>query len=467
MPNIQKIIDIAHQAGSAIMAVYQQDFSVYEKQDSSPLTEADLASHRCIEQALREYTPDIPLLSEESAEGDIQQRQSWDRYWLIDPLDGTKEFIKKNGEFTVNIALIENHEPVMGVVYAPAIDTTYYGTLQGGAYCIRNGQKKRISICPPPQDSQGWRVVGSRSHQSDDFVQFMQQLPQAELLPMGSSLKLCLVAEGKADLYPRLGPTSEWDTAAAHAVVKAAGGQVLEYPSLQPLRYNTKESLLNPWFIVCSWPSPCWAGAAEEHSQYEYREHTSAATVVWNHSTVTPQIRAVQKDQYARCFWLTGLSGSGKSTLANALEQELVRRGYHCMLLDGDNVRHGLCKDLGMSDADRTENIRRVAEVARLMTEAGLIVITAFISPFRSDRDSARALFKEGDFIEVFVDTPLDVCEQRDPKGLYKKARSGEIKEFTGISSPYEVPLQAEMVLNTADSTPTELIEMLIHQCLK
>jgi len=160
--------------------------------------------------------------------------------------------------------------------------------------------------------------------------------------------------------------------------------------------------------------------------------------------------------------WFTGYSGSGKSTLANALEVELNRRGYHTMLLDGDNVRHGLCKDLAMNEADRGENIRRVGEVARLFAEAGIIVITAFISPFRADRDQARALFADGAFVEVHVDTPLDVCEQRDPKGLYQKARDGQIRDFTGINSPYEVPKAAELTVNTEVLSHQDIISRLL-----
>ena len=182
---------------------------------------------------------------------------------------------------------------------------------------------------------------------------------------------------------------------------------------------------------------------------YERRENESQAEVIWHQTHITKDDRAKQKNQVPKCIWLTGLSGSGKSTLANALEVALTEQGKHTYLLDGDNVRHGLNKNLGMSDEDRTENIRRVSEVAKLMVDAGLVVITAFISPFRADRDAARALFEDGEFVEVFADAPLEECEKRDPKGLYKKARAGEIKEFTGIDSPYEAPANAEVVINT------------------
>ena len=192
---------------------------------------------------------------------------------------------------------------------------------------------------------------------------------------------------------------------------------------------------------------------------YEKKDNQSKAEVVWHHSKCDASARAATKNQHTVCLWLTGLSASGKSTLANALETVLMEQGFHTYLLDGDNVRHGLNKDLGMSEDDRTENIRRIGEVAHLMTDAGLIAITAFISPFRSDRDRARALFTAGDFIEIFVDTPLAVCEQRDPKGMYKKARAGQIKEFTGIDSPYEPPLAAELRIDTSGKSVEACVE--------
>ena len=195
---------------------------------------------------------------------------------------------------------------------------------------------------------------------------------------------------------------------------------------------------------------------------YERRENESQAEVIWHQTHITKDPRAKQKNQVPKCIWLTGLSGSGKSTLANALEVALTEQGKHTYLLDGDNVRHGLNKNLGMSDEDRTENIRRVSEVAKLMVDAGLVVITAFISPFRADRDAARALFEDGEFVEVFADAPLEECEKRDPKGLYKKARAGEIKEFTGIDSPYEAPANAEVVINTAENDIGECVRQLI-----
>ncbi|MBZ2188126.1 adenylyl-sulfate kinase [Alcanivorax sp. JB21] len=201
-------------------------------------------------------------------------------------------------------------------------------------------------------------------------------------------------------------------------------------------------------------------------SPYEQRDNDSPVEVVWHASGVSKADRAKLKGQQARCLWLTGLSGSGKSTLANALEVALAAQGRHTYLLDGDNVRHGLNKDLGMTDEDRTENIRRVGELSKLLVDAGLIVISAFISPFRSDREAARALFEPGEFIEVYVNAPLAACEQRDPKGLYQKAREGLIKDFTGIDSPYEAPEAPEITVDTAaDDLDTCVRKVLAAVC--
>ena len=239
---------IAYQAGRRIMEIYDQGFEVSEKADQTPLTEADMAAHRTIVEGLAALTPDIPILSEESAPTPFSVRQTWRRYWLVDPLDGTREFIKRNGEFTVNIALIADHEPVIGVVYAPVVGSLYYASRGFGAWKKTElDEPVRIHVrehCP-----QKVVVAGSRSHRSSAFQAFLDNLSEYEVISMGSSLKSCLVAEGKADIYARLGPTSEWDTAAAQCVVEEAGGRVTD-TQMRPLRYNTKESLLNPHFLV-------------------------------------------------------------------------------------------------------------------------------------------------------------------------------------------------------------------------
>ena len=192
-----------------------------------------------------------------------------------------------------------------------------------------------------------------------------------------------------------------------------------------------------------------------------------SSNTVWHNHQVTRAERAKIKRQRPSLLWFTGLSGSGKSTIANALDVALHHRGYHTFLLDGDNVRRGLNKDLGFSDSDRVENIRRIGEVSKLFTDSGLIVLSAFISPFTSDRRMVRNLFPAGEFIEVFMDTPLATCEERDPKGLYQKARAGQIKHFTGIDSPYEIPERAEVRLDTSEMTVDDCVDSLIDYLLE
>ncbi|WP_333913741.1 adenylyl-sulfate kinase [Vibrio coralliirubri] len=203
-------------------------------------------------------------------------------------------------------------------------------------------------------------------------------------------------------------------------------------------------------------------------SPYVTKDNDSVSDdVVWHNATVTHEQRSVQKQQTPVVLWFTGLSGSGKSTVANAVESKLLNLGKHSYLLDGDNVRHGLNKDLGFSDTDRVENIRRISEVAKLFVDSGTIVLTAFISPFITDREQARALLLPGQFLEVFIDTPLSVCEQRDPKGLYKKARAGEIKHFTGIDSTYETPLNADIHVETEGHSIEACAEAVVNQLVE
>lgn len=246
---LDSVIEIARKAGDAILAVYGRDFATYEKKDESPLTEADLAAHEVIVAGLKRLTPEVPVLSEESANISWQERSQWSSYWLVDPLDGTKEFIKRNGEFTVNIALIVDNKPAMAVVYAPVLKLFYFAD-ERGAFKMAEGELPVSIKVADHHDDEIWNVVASRSHMSDETRDFIEKLGAAEMVSMGSSLKLCLVAEGKAHVYPRFALTSEWDTAAAQCVVEKAGGQVVT-PDFEPLLYNTKEDILNPFFIVC------------------------------------------------------------------------------------------------------------------------------------------------------------------------------------------------------------------------
>jgi len=260
---IEDIVQISVEAGKAILRVYEQDFEVVQKDDESPLTQADLASHRIICDALARLTPDIPVLSEESTEIDYSTRAQWRQYWLVDPLDGTREFVNRNGEFTVNIALIRDHDPILGVVHVPVSGVTYTGLVGNEARRqAADGSVRSIGIRLPCADPVV--VVGSRSHANPRLMEFLGQIGDCELVSMGSSLKFCLLAEGKADFYPRLGPTSEWDTAAAHAVVLAAGGKIITLDG-KPLRYNTKKSLLNPEFLVIADDSKDWLRVFENY----------------------------------------------------------------------------------------------------------------------------------------------------------------------------------------------------------
>ncbi len=250
--NLAEVYRIAVEAGQAILEVYESPFAVEKKEDKSPLTEADKRSNTVIQKGLQELTPGIPQLSEESKMVDYSVRKNWNHFWMIDPLDGTKEFIKRNGEFTVNIALIEQGNPVAGIVYVPATGVGYLAVVGEGAWRIDGGQMIQL-LAGNTASSNTIRVVASRSHlsaETEDFVSSLkQQGKEIEFISKGSSLKLCMIAEGSADVYPRFAPTMEWDTAAAHAVVKAAGKDVVQFPEKVPLVYN-KENLLNPWFIA-------------------------------------------------------------------------------------------------------------------------------------------------------------------------------------------------------------------------
>jgi len=245
--DIQDIVAIAKEAGSAIMQVYKQDFEVEYKQDSSPLTLADKKANDIIEDGLNKLSVNFPILSEEGESIPYEDRKHWEYFWLIDPLDGTKEFVKKNGEFTVNMALIHKDTPVLGVVYAPALDVCYWAKQGEGAF--KDG--KNLPLKAEGQ-RKAYKIVVSRSHMSDETQAFIDAIgtnKEKELISIGSSLKFCLVAEGVADVYPRLAPTMEWDTAAANAIVRESGKAASQFASDEPVTYNKKD-LLNPWFVV-------------------------------------------------------------------------------------------------------------------------------------------------------------------------------------------------------------------------
>ncbi len=256
---LKAVIDISKKAGEEILKVYNGDISIEYKDDNSPLTEADKRAHKTIETSLKEIS-EFPILSEEGKDIPFEKRKNWEYFWLVDPLDGTKEFIKRNGEFTVNIALIYKNKPVFGVVYAPAIDALYYGGSNIGAFKIEKGIETKLP--EKRENSPKITVVASKSHLNEETKEFIDMLKikfgKVETVSIGSSLKFCLVAEGVADIYPRIAPTMEWDTAAAHAVLNGIGGKVVKYESrmvldkigeLPELVYN-KENLLNPHLIA-------------------------------------------------------------------------------------------------------------------------------------------------------------------------------------------------------------------------
>jgi 3'(2'), 5'-bisphosphate nucleotidase len=250
------VVALARRAGEAILEVYAGDFDVTHKGDDSPLTIADLRSHRIIAAGLAALTPDVPVISEEAATVPLAERAAWEWVWLVDPLDGTREFVSRNGEFTVNIALIHRHAPVLGVLHVPLSGTTWSAATGAGARrALRDGTtvpvRVRSRIEGPP------RVVGSRSHRGGGLDALLARLGPHAFQPLGSASKFGLVAEGAADLYPRLGPTSEWDTAAGQAIVEIAGGQVVGRDG-RPLRYNARETLINPDFLCYGDASRAW-----------------------------------------------------------------------------------------------------------------------------------------------------------------------------------------------------------------
>ena len=246
---VPKVVSLAQRAGGRIMGVYNSAVAMRQKSNDSPVTIADIAAHQTLSVGLRQIIPGLPVLSEETAMVPFAERKEWERYWLIDPLDGTKEFLKRNGEFTVNVALIENHRPILGVVWVPAHGVGYFAVAGGGAFRQFEGKIAEPIRIQPLR----WRpvkVVGSRSHVSPDMDKFLKKLGNHEMIAVGSSLKFCQVAEGKADVYPRLMPTAEWDTAAPQCILEEAGGKVLSLVDGKPLSYNHKDSILNPNFVA-------------------------------------------------------------------------------------------------------------------------------------------------------------------------------------------------------------------------
>lgn len=247
---VEPVLAIARAAGERILAIYETDFEIEHKSDATPVTAADLASNDTIIQGLLTLTPEIPILSEEASQIPYETRQHWHHCWLVDPLDGTREFIKQSGEFTVNLALVEGHEPVFGLIYVPVSHVAYYGWRNGGAF-KRTSASSALDerIYTRPVGEEPVRVAGSRSYAVKSLQTFLRRLDNYEYVGIGAALKTCLIAEGRIDVYPRLGPTSEWDTAASQCILEEAGGRLTDL-HMKPLRYNARKSIQNPPFIA-------------------------------------------------------------------------------------------------------------------------------------------------------------------------------------------------------------------------
>ncbi len=246
--HINALLEISIEAGNSILDIYSTNFQINSKEDSSPVTTADIASNKIITRGLNKITPHIPILSEESSLISYAERSKWNQYWLVDPLDGTKEFIKKNGEFTVNIALISNNKPIFGIVHAPVFSDIYWGHNSLGSY-VKHKNQSHQKIMVQDRVKSPIRIATSRSHKSSNEINFLDNIKDSIEIPIGSSLKFCYLASGKADIYPRFGPTSEWDIAAGDAILRAAGGEVLD-SNRNIFCYNVKKSIINGSFFA-------------------------------------------------------------------------------------------------------------------------------------------------------------------------------------------------------------------------
>jgi 3'(2'), 5'-bisphosphate nucleotidase len=404
MVTIEAVVDIARRAGREILARAGSRGAPEIKADGSPVTECDRAAHDSIVAALPRLDASIPIVSEESGVPSLEARAGWTRFWLVDPLDGTKEFIAGRPEYTVNIALIEvangHGEPTLGVVHVPGTDTTYWAARGTGAWRQQgDGAVVRIWSRPPAAGAP-LRLIESRSHRSPDVDAFASRWPVSERIALGSAIKFCWIAEGRADVSPRFTPIMEWDVAAGDCVFRQSGRGG---PLYSPLTYNHAD-LRMPGFVVGFTPPP------------------------------------------AAVVWFTGLPGSGKTTLARAVEDRLGQLGAATERLDGDEIRE-IFPETGFSREARDAHVRRVGHLASRLEHHGVTSLVALVSPYRESRDFVRRLCTR--FIEVYVSTPLEECERRDPKGLYRKARAGHVAELTGVADVYEPPGSPELTIDT------------------
>jgi 3'(2'),5'-bisphosphate nucleotidase len=423
MRALDRLLAIARSAGARVLGWYGATSGQALKDDGSPVTAADAAAHAYITAELAAWDPDVPIVSEEGRVPEHAVRAAWTRFWLVDPLDGTKEFIAGIPEFTVNIALVERGEPVLGVVYAPALDVAYAGGRGLGAFKQESDAPLSRITSSAARADEPVVVVESRSHPSPALDDFLARLNVTRRLRVGSSLKFCMLAEGRANVYARLGPTMEWDVAAGDCVFRNSGGAGQR---ISPLRYNQRD-LRTPAFVLgLDDVAPCPPG-------------------------LQPAV-----------VWLTGLSGAGKSTIADRLALKLQAGGYRVEQLDGDVVRR-LFPGTGFTREERDSHVRRVAWLASRLERHGVFVLVSLISPYRSSRTFARELSDH--FVEVHVATSLAECERRDVKGLYAKARRGEIRNFTGLDDPYEAPEYPDLTIDTTgldvETAATRVVEHL------
>jgi len=452
---IENLKPIAIQAGLEILKYYDDDMQISMKSDQSPLTQADTAANEIIVSYLQSHFPSHAILSEESK--DEKSRLENKFCWIVDPLDGTKEFIKRNDEFTVNIALSFQHQVILGIIYAPVLKELYYAAKGFGAFLeIENDPPRKLHVSDKTTDLV---IVESRSHKSPQLEALLAPF-QSKIkheIAKGSSLKGCLIARGEAEIYYRFGYTMEWDTAAMQCIVEEAGGIFRQMDNSEML-YNRENSLNDKGFYVLN---------SMQNALHEHPEHVKhPKNVKWHEGKINRFDRLSLLGQKNFVLWFTGLSGSGKSTIAVALEQELFHQGKLVYRLDGDNIRHGLNADLGFSPEERSENLRRIIEVSKLFFDAGVIILVSFISPYRKIRADARSAIGNTDFYEIYVKASVEACQQRDPKGLYKKAIAGEISDFTGVSesAPYEEPLNPEITIETEEVGVDQAVSMILER---
>lgn len=409
---------IAEAAGrriEAVRAAGRADADV--KRDGSPVTAADRAAEAVIVERLAALRPGVPIVSEEQPIPPPDERAAWREWWLVDPLDGTKELLAGRPEYTVNIALIRGGVPVLGIVHVPASGVTYLASADAGSWRRDAAGALTRLIARPPVPGAALRIAESRSHRSPELDAVLARYRVGERIAIGSSLKFCLVAEGGADCYIRLGPTMEWDVAAGDAVFRWASSGP---PHPSPLSYD-KPDLRNGAFTVGFLPPP-------------------------------PAV-----------VWFTGLSGAGKSTIARLVVARLAALGVDVELLDGDAIRAAV-PGIGFTRPERDAHLRHVGYAASRLEAHGVTAVAALITPYDETRRAIRALCRR--FVEVYVTTPLAVCEQRDPKGLYARARAGEIAHFTGIDDPFDVPARSEIVVDT-QTEPAEAAAARIVTCLQ